>query len=214
MPSFKSTFLAVAAAFIATATAEDYWIDPESIAKPVRLSWCRDQRSSCPSICSQTSEGDPLVNDCDADALNYGCICSDGEKPNMTEYSLTLPYHVCTAWGQTCIADCGSGNNACASSCREDHPCGATDPQRVNATESSASPTADATASQTSDGATIFTGLAGNDDDNSDSDSSDSSSSDSSSSSNNDNSAASTLSRGMGLTVLVGGLVGAFAILL
>ncbi|CRK37183.1 hypothetical protein BN1708_016577 [Verticillium longisporum] len=45
-------------------------------------------------ICSQTSEGDPLVNDCNADALQYGCICSDGQKPNMTEYSLTLPYHL------------------------------------------------------------------------------------------------------------------------
>ncbi|KAM0288108.1 hypothetical protein ACHAQH_000176 [Verticillium albo-atrum] len=211
MPSFKSTFLAVAAAFVATATAEDYWIDPETIQKPIRLSWCRDQRSSCPMICSQTSEGDPLVNDCDADALNYGCICSDGQKPNMTEYSLTLPYHVCTAWGQKCVSDCGNGNNACASSCREDNPCGATDPSRVNATESSASPTADATASQTSSGSAIFTGLAGSDSDNNDNND------DSSSSSNSDNdndSAASGLSRGLGLAALVGGLVGGFAVLL
>ncbi|CRK11009.1 hypothetical protein BN1723_009216 [Verticillium longisporum] len=72
MPSFKSTFLAVAAAFVASATAEDYWVEPDTIQKPIRLSWCRDQRSSCPMICSQTSEGDPLVNDCNANIGEMG----------------------------------------------------------------------------------------------------------------------------------------------
>jgi hypothetical protein len=62
----------------------------------------------------------------------------------MSEYSLTIPYHVCTAWGTKCVADCGS-DNLCSSACRQDNPCGAQNPQRVNVTtttSTTASPTA------------------------------------------------------------------------
>lgn len=53
----------------------------------------------------------------------------------MTEYSLTLPYHMCKEWTENCVAGCYQGNNICQSECREKHPCGARDPTRVNVTD-------------------------------------------------------------------------------
>lgn len=66
----------------------------------------------------------------------------------MSEYSLTLPYHICQQWGQQCVAGCGS-SNACASNCLQQHPCGAQDPTRVNTTSTSSIATATGTATGT-----------------------------------------------------------------
>lgn len=90
--------------------------------------------------------------------LTYGCVCGDGLQPNISEYSLTLPYFVCEEWGNQCVTACGS-DNSCASDCRQNHPCGALDPKRVNAS-ASASGDASATASNTASASdTIYTGL-------------------------------------------------------
>jgi cobalamin biosynthesis Mg chelatase CobN len=78
--------------------------------------------------------------------LTYQCVCGNGVAPNITEYSLTLPYFICVQWGQQCVANCGSANTACQSSCTQDHPCGALNPTRYNTTSSS---TASATATGT-----------------------------------------------------------------
>lgn len=77
-------------------------------------------------------------------------------QPNVSEYSLTLPYFVCVQWGTQCVAGCGN-DSGCASACRQDHPCGAQDPKRYNTTTSSSSP-ATATGSSSTG---VFTGLAG-----------------------------------------------------
>lgn len=91
------------------------------------------------------------------DTLTYGCVCGDGLQPNISEYSLTLPFFVCQEWGNQCVTGCGR-DSACASSCRQDHPCGALDPKRDNATSTTASGTGSATASSTN---LIYTGLGG-----------------------------------------------------
>lgn len=115
----------------------------------------------------------------------------------MTEYTLTLPYHVCTEWGTQCVASCGS-NNQCSSDCREKHPCGAQSPTRVNETTST-SATASATASPSSTNQ-VFDGLSDG------------------SQNGNDNkkNAAGSLRFGdsFGLVVLAGGLFAGFAVLL
>jgi hypothetical protein len=72
----------------------------------------------------------------------------------VSEFSLTLPFHVCQEWGNQCVTKCGS-NNICASNCREGNPCGATNPQRANTTTTSA------TSSPTQSGNAIFTGIVG-----------------------------------------------------
>ncbi|GAB1310047.1 Cdp-alcohol phosphatidyltransferase protein [Madurella fahalii] len=130
MVSFRSTLLALAGA---VAVSADLWIDPETVSMAERMAWCRDQESSCPTICLQTTTGPPITNTCNPEDLTYGCVCSDNRQPNMTEYTLTLPYHVCMRWGDQCVTACGH-DNGCAASCREDNPCGAQSPTRVNTT--------------------------------------------------------------------------------
>ncbi|SRR6266699_3765651 len=90
------------------------------------------------------------------DTLTYGCLCGNGLQPNVSQYTLTLPYFVCQEWGNQCVKSCGS-DNTCTNSCRQDHPCGAQYPQRVNTSTSS---TMSATATATSSNQ-VFSGLAG-----------------------------------------------------
>jgi len=158
MPSFKTTVLAIATVFTSGVVA-DYVIDPNSVSPSVRDNWCQNEKSTCPIICEQTPPGTTEVNSCDAESLTYGCVCGNGLQPNMSEYSLTLPYFVCQEWGNQCVKGCG-GDNACASSCRQDHPCGAQNPTRANTTSSatsSATPTDDG--SSPSDTNAVYTGL-------------------------------------------------------
>jgi len=133
MPSFQNTAL-FAAAILASVAKGDYYIDPDSVSQADRDYWCQSQISSCPLICNQVAEGDPLINTCDADTLQYGCLCADNTRPNISEYSLTVPYFTCTEYGNQCVAAC-NGNTQCQSSCRVDNPCGAQNPTRINVTE-------------------------------------------------------------------------------
>lgn len=145
MPSFKSTTLAVAAAFVAVAHA-DYIIDPESVPLSTRKSWCVDEKRICPFICQQLDDRPVLVNDCDPEQLTYGCICGNGQQPNVSEYTLTLPYFTCTEYGSQCVKACGQ-DNECSRACREDNPCGAQDPTPPNKTVSETVATASSTKS-------------------------------------------------------------------
>lgn len=158
MVLFRTTLLALASAI--TTVSADYYIPPDSVPLSDRMAWCNSQQSSCPTICLQTSIGDPEVNTCDPKTLTYGCVCSDGKQPNMTEYTMTLPYYVCTEWGNQCVKACGNGNNQCASDCREKHPCGAQNPTRVNSTTTTSATTATATSSGTATATNqVFNGL-------------------------------------------------------
>ncbi|KAK3942114.1 hypothetical protein QBC46DRAFT_362784 [Diplogelasinospora grovesii] len=156
MVSFTTALFALASALVVSA---DYYIDPTSVPLATRQSWCNDELSTCPIICQQVPPGTTTTNTCDPKTLTYGCVCGNGLQPNVSEYSLTLPYHVCQQWGIQCVNAC-NGDNACQSACVQDHPCGAQNPAKVNATTSS-------TMSATASGATstssnqVFTGLAG-----------------------------------------------------
>ncbi|KAK4041543.1 hypothetical protein C8A01DRAFT_34381 [Parachaetomium inaequale] len=194
MVSFRTTLLALVGI---VAVSADYYIDPSTVSDSLKKAWCSDQRSMCKPICLETSRGEPRVNTCDPDTLTYGCVCSDGKQPNVTEYTLTLPYHVCTAWGQQCVKACGS-DNQCAGDCLQKHPCGAQQPTRVkNETTSSTTVAPTASATQTNQ---VFDGFA-----------------DSAGAANDDGkSAAGALRLGdsYGLAVVAGGLFAGFAMLL
>lgn len=156
MPSFKSTTLAVAAAFVAVAGA-DYVIDPTTVPLSTRKAWCADEKRTCPIICQQIDTRPAIVNDCDPEQLTYGCICGNGQQPNISEYTLTLPYFTCTEYGNQCVTACGQ-NNECSRACREDNPCGAQDPAPPNKTASETSASASATKSASDE---IITNLGG-----------------------------------------------------
>ncbi|OHE92018.1 hypothetical protein CORC01_12657 [Colletotrichum orchidophilum] len=197
MPSFKSTVFAAAAAFVATAQA-DYYVDPSTVPLATRKAWCADEKTTCPIICQQVEPRTTLVNDCDPDSLTYGCICGNEKQPNMTEFSLTLPYYVCQEYGNQCVKACGLGANQCASNCRQNNPCGAQNPTRQNTTSTAGTATASATASETSNA--IYTGLGD--------------SGSSSGSSSGSGAAALEMGRSAGLAILVGSLIGGAALLL
>jgi hypothetical protein len=176
---------------------------------------CSDRRGRAARqrlrLCTSSSYQLPLrvthmLTPAPQDALRYGCICADGNKPNVTEYSLTLPFHMCQEWGNQCVAACGLGSNQCSSDCRQNNPCGAQDPQRVNATSStSAGPEATAATTTTSSNGGIFTGLNGAGPEDEDDDS------------NTDSpSAAAVLesNRALGAALLIGGFLGGLAFLL
>ncbi|CAK7201311.1 hypothetical protein SEUCBS139899_004014 [Sporothrix eucalyptigena] len=203
MPSFKSV-LAVAAALVSSVRA-DYYIDPDSVSLTIRDSWCSSEISTCPLICDQTAPYTTLTNTCDPKTLTYGCVCGNGLQPNVSEYSLTLPYFVCQEWGNQCVTACGS-DNTCSSNCRQDHPCGALDPKRANAS-STASGAATATGSSTATASdTIYTGLGTG---------SGSSSSDSSTTKSSAAGRSAELTRAlMGVGLTLGGLAAGFALAL
>ncbi|KAK5631511.1 hypothetical protein RRF57_007225 [Xylaria bambusicola] len=90
-------------------------------------------------------------------ALTYGCVCEDGKSPNLSEYSLTLPFFICQEWGTQCVNNC-NGDASCASDCRQNHPCGAQNPTRVNTTNTASTATETGAAASTSAGQ-IFDGL-------------------------------------------------------
>lgn len=102
--------------------------------------WCNSQLTQCPLICLQTpgNTAQTQANDCNATVLSYDCVCSNGQSPNASEYSQTLPYFVCTEWGNECVANCGNDNN-CAAACRANHPCGALHPTTRNVSSSTSS---------------------------------------------------------------------------
>jgi hypothetical protein len=82
--------------------------------------WCSDQRAQCPLICLQqpgVTSLTTLDNECDPKTLIYSCVCDNGVAPNITQYSQTLPFHICQAWGTQCVAGC-NGDNTCSDKCR------------------------------------------------------------------------------------------------
>lgn len=106
------------------------------------------------------------ANSCNSDNLSYACVCSNGLSPNVSEYSQTLPYYVCTEWGNQCVSGCGQ-DNTCSNNCRANHPCGAQNPTRVNTstiTTSMSKTSSGLAAGATSNSAgVVYTGLGGSD---------------------------------------------------
>jgi len=45
-----------------------------------------------------------------------------------------MPYFKCTEWGNQCVKACDAADSTCQSACRSEHPCGAQDPVKPNAT--------------------------------------------------------------------------------
>ncbi|RGP79599.1 cdp-alcohol phosphatidyltransferase [Fusarium longipes] len=203
MPSLRTVVVAAAASAVTLVNA-DYVIDPESVPLSLRKVWCQNEIETCPMICGQTSKGDTKVNECNPKTLTYGCICGDGRQPNVSEYSLTLPFYVCQEWGNQCVEDC-SGSASCASDCRQNNPCGATNPKKINVTSTATDSTAavKATASATDDANTVYTDTPGGDN-NDDSDTAESKKS---------SGAVIEVGRTWGLTIVLGTMFAGFAML-
>lgn len=84
---------------------------------------------------------------------------SNGLSPNVSEYSQTIPYFICTENNNDCVTAC-QGASACQSACRQNNPCGAQDPTRVNETDAATTTSSKlgGAASTAADGA-VYTGF-------------------------------------------------------
>ncbi|OKL56995.1 hypothetical protein UA08_07715 [Talaromyces atroroseus] len=136
-------------------------IDPSTIPLPTRDQWCNQQKTSCPLICLQLPNGTSATesNSCDPATLDYSCVCSDGQSPNSTEYSQTIPYYICTAYNSQCQTNC-NGNSNCQAACVQDHPCGAQEPKLYNITSTAgATATKTGTATSSGGGNVVYTGF-------------------------------------------------------
>ncbi|KAI9758012.1 MAG: PX domain-containing protein ypt35 [Chaenotheca gracillima] len=197
MHSLAVLMVAVASSCLVSGQA----IAPDSVPLSTRQLWCTDQKTSCPLLCSQLpgKSTNTKANTCDAATLIYSCICTNGQSPNSSEYSQTIPYFECTEANNQCVNNCGT-DSACASNCRQNNLCGAQNPKRVNLTTSTASSTVAATATSSGSNAIDTAGFGGQ----------------GSSSGTKDNGAvgALDLGRAYGLAVVVVGTFAGFAILL
>jgi len=156
--------LATAIFLISVKSQAVYYIDPNSVPLSTRNSWCQSQTTTCPLLCLQLpgASSTTAENDCDATTLQYNCICGNGMSPNASEYSQTLPYFLCTEYGSQCVAACG-GATSCQSDCRQQHPCGAQNPTKVNVTSTSsvASSTTLPAGATSGTAGIVYTGIGG-----------------------------------------------------
>ncbi|KAL1967181.1 hypothetical protein VTN77DRAFT_3472 [Rasamsonia byssochlamydoides] len=133
-------------------------IDPNTVPLSTRDQWCQSQQISCPLICLQlpNTTDTPESNTCDPKTLDFTCVCSNGQSPNASQYTQTIPYYVCTTANEQCVKNC-NGDSICQSHCVQDHPCGAQDPKRVNTTATLSATSSSAATSSASN--VIYTGF-------------------------------------------------------
>ncbi|KAL9042510.1 MAG: hypothetical protein Q9214_003759, partial [Letrouitia sp. 1 TL-2023] len=117
-----------------------------------------------PSTVDNDTRDTPMENRCDDATLSYSCVCSNGQQPNASEYSQTIPFYECTEAANQCVNRCPKTDSNCQSQCRTAHPCGAQNPTRVNtSTITTMSATGMATATgDSAEGAgasTVYTGF-------------------------------------------------------
>ncbi|KAF8543417.1 hypothetical protein BDD12DRAFT_802032 [Trichophaea hybrida] len=129
------------------------------ISLATRRVWCKAQVSQCPALCADSGKS-TTENSCYPENLFYSCVCSDGLRPNLTEYSETIPYYICTIEQGQCITACGAGNNDCAVQCRKTNVCGATHPKPYNTTASASASGTAASASASATGSGSDSGFA------------------------------------------------------
>jgi len=146
------TLVALASGLFTMVSAQNYpVITADDVIPSIREVWCQQQLGICPNLCQDQAHVDPEFNNCYPDDLSYECVCLDGSRPNLTEYSLTIPYNLCQQSKQACADNCGN-NQACVTSCFTVKECGASSPRRVNIT------TTTSTATKTGGGSSSGTG--------------------------------------------------------
>ncbi|KAF8424611.1 hypothetical protein EV426DRAFT_712423 [Tirmania nivea] len=138
--------LALASGLFTLASAQTYpVITADDVLNSTREIWCQQQMGICPNLCQDQAHVDPVNNDCWSEDLHYECVCKGGFRPNLTEYSQTIPYNLCMQSIQACADNCGN-NQDCVTLCFSKKQCGASDPRRVNTTSTTTTVSATGTA--------------------------------------------------------------------
>ncbi|KAK9469130.1 hypothetical protein V1512DRAFT_73779 [Lipomyces arxii] len=128
-------FFIIAAILISSARGQTYPnFNASLVDYNTRYAWCTSEVSSCPLIC-MNEEYTVTANICYPDNLYYKCTCSNGKGPDLTQYSLTIPYYMCMEEVQMCADNCI--DNSCVSACRQNRQCGASNPHTFTSTKTS-----------------------------------------------------------------------------
>ncbi|WPH01141.1 Hypothetical protein R9X50_00397600 [Acrodontium crateriforme] len=152
--------LLAATAFTGLVSAQNatstYTVDPNSVAATERATWCANQRTNCYSICG----GQAYPNTCDDTTLAWTCTCTDGSKPNISDYQNTIPSLECNAWFSQCIAE-NTQDLAAQDQCKLVH-CGTKAPNPdTSSTSDSSSATSTASGTGTTGSSTTSTAASG-----------------------------------------------------
>ncbi|CAO3573476.1 unnamed protein product [Mortierella alpina] len=108
-------------------------LDVMKIDNSTKLTWCQNQVGFCTNVCQELTNGaETHSNQCDIQTLDFICECSDGAAPNITEYTYTIPYFLCTAENQECIQNCKLSDNNCYTGCTQKRNCTAEFPKNYN----------------------------------------------------------------------------------
>ncbi|KAF9958313.1 hypothetical protein BGZ70_009231 [Mortierella alpina] len=131
LPTFTSCVFGMLAfsAMLASVSA----LDVMKIDNSTKLTWCQNQVGFCTNVCQELTNGaETHDNRCDIQTLDFICECKGGAAPNITEYTYTIPYFLCTAETQECIHNCGQSDNSCYTNCEKKRNCTAEFPKKYN----------------------------------------------------------------------------------
>jgi hypothetical protein len=92
------------------------------------------------------------LNNTSQTTLDWTCTCINGNTPNFTDYTQTMPFYICQQWIANCVAS-NQGDAEAQFACRT-VVCGSTEP---NSTESADEDTPSSTSSASSSSATSGT---------------------------------------------------------
>ncbi|KAL7273991.1 hypothetical protein RUND412_003126 [Rhizina undulata] len=151
----------VVSSFLGKTSAQTYpAFDASTVDQSTKQYWCVAQTAACPLLCQDEGK-EATQNTCYPDNLYYVCTCTGGLSPNLTQYSQTIPYFICTISVTGCVTGC-NGDPNCANACNNDRTCGASDPTRVNVTSTAttAGTTATGTSTSTSKAGSADSGFA------------------------------------------------------
>ncbi|KAH8813180.1 hypothetical protein F5884DRAFT_787651 [Xylogone sp. PMI_703] len=206
MRSFQTAAIIAGSLLLGAQAQLSYPINITAVPIATRTQWCQSQLVQCPLLCLQNNGTDASktsANDCDPETLDFHCVCGNGISPNASQYSQTIPYFECQEYGNECVAGCG-GDSSCQSDCRDNNPCGAQNPTRVNVTSTSSTvgPTGTNGAPSSTSSNQVFDGFG--------------SSGSSNNNNNKGNAAPATieLGRSYGLAIVFTGLFAGFALVL
>ncbi|KAL3479031.1 hypothetical protein BJX99DRAFT_95727 [Aspergillus californicus] len=154
------SLIAVASVAGLVHSQNDTTVAADDIDGNVKAQWCVSQMAACPLICLQLpGAGEtPTSNTCDSDTLTFSCVCDNGQSPNTSEYSQTIPYFLCTEQNERCVNACPQTSSSCQTNCRTDNPCGAQNPRPANTT-STAGTSSTTSATSTTSSLAPFTGV-------------------------------------------------------
>jgi len=182
---------------------------------PADLRWAGiRQRLQPGKPTSHSSSAEAQTNDHAQNTLTYNCVCSSGNKPNISDYDQTLPSLVCGQWVGDCVnahPNDLDGQTTCLSVV-----CGSKNASTGVSTSSSAMSSASATASSSggSGGAGGAQQTATSSSDSGSSSSTASSSGSASSASSSSAAIALNLASNYGTGILAAGILGAFGLAL